>query len=73
MVYKKHVAQMIGVEIDTVTNWENGRTQAERKHIPKIIEFIGYVPFECPEDTIGRLKYLMDCLSETLRSHRYTR
>ena len=25
--------------------------------MPKIIEFLGYVPFECPEDPIGRLRY----------------
>jgi hypothetical protein len=24
---------------------------------PKIIEFLGYVPFECPEDSIGKLRY----------------
>jgi len=23
--------------------------------MPKIIEFLGYVPFECPEDLIGEL------------------
>jgi len=27
------------------------------RHMPKIIEFLGYVPFECPEDMIGRLRY----------------
>jgi len=25
--------------------------------MPKIIEFLGYVSFECPEDPIGRLEY----------------
>ncbi|MEW6162172.1 MAG: hypothetical protein AB1606_02465 [Nitrospirota bacterium] len=25
--------------------------------MPKIIEFLGYVPFECPEDPVGRLRY----------------
>ena len=47
---------MIGVTESTVCNWEHG-TEPELIHIPKIIEFLGYVPFECPEDTVGRLKY----------------
>jgi transcriptional regulator with XRE-family HTH domain len=25
--------------------------------VPKIIEFLGYVPFECPEYPIGNLRY----------------
>lgn len=48
------VAEIIGVKESTVWNWEHG-TEPELRHIPKIIEFLGYVPFECPEDTIGKL------------------
>ncbi len=29
----------------------------ELVHIPKIIAFLGYVPFECPDDLLGRLRY----------------
>jgi transcriptional regulator with XRE-family HTH domain len=25
--------------------------------MPAVIKFLGYVPFECPEDPIGRLRY----------------
>ena len=25
--------------------------------MPKIIEFLGYVPFECPDDPVGKLAY----------------
>jgi len=32
-------------------------TEPELIHMPKIIKFLGYVPFECPEDVLGRLKY----------------
>lgn len=40
-----------------IWNWEHG-TEPELRHMPKIVEFLGYVPFECPEeDTIGKLKY----------------
>jgi transcriptional regulator with XRE-family HTH domain len=50
------VAKMIGVTESTMWNWEHG-TEPELRHMPKIIEFLGYVPFECPEDTIGQLRY----------------
>lgn len=47
---------MIGVTESTVWNWEHGR-EPELRHMPKIIEFLGYVPFGCPEDPIGKLRY----------------
>lgn len=25
--------------------------------MPKIIDFLGYVPFECPDEPIGKLRY----------------
>lgn len=50
------VAKIIGVTESTIWNWEHG-TDPELRYIPKIIEFLGYVPFECPENPIGRLKY----------------
>ncbi|MEW6419996.1 MAG: helix-turn-helix transcriptional regulator [Nitrospirota bacterium] len=50
------VAKMIGVTESTVWNWEHG-TEPELRHMPKIIEFLGYVPFKCPEDTLGKLRY----------------
>lgn len=27
------------------------------RHVPKIIEFLGYVPFTCQDDPLGRLKH----------------
>ncbi|MEW6419428.1 MAG: helix-turn-helix transcriptional regulator [Nitrospirota bacterium] len=53
---QSNVAKIIGVTESTVWNWEHGRGP-ELKHMPKIIEFLGYVPFECPEDPMGRLRY----------------
>ncbi|MBI5188936.1 MAG: helix-turn-helix transcriptional regulator [Nitrospirae bacterium] len=50
------VAKIIGVKESTVWNWEHGR-EPELKHMPKIIEFLGFVPFKCPEDPIGKLRY----------------
>ena len=50
------VAHQIGVTESTVWNWEHG-TEPELIHIPKIIEFLGYAPFECPDDPVGKLRY----------------
>ena len=47
----------ISVTEATVWNWEHG-TEPELRHMPKIIdEFLGYMPFECPENPIGKLRY----------------
>jgi DNA-binding XRE family transcriptional regulator len=54
---QKNVADMIAVSECTVYNWENGGSQPETKYMPGIIDFLGYVPFECPEDILGRLAY----------------
>ncbi len=47
---------MIGVTESTVWNWEHGR-EPELRYMPKIIEFLDYVPFECPENPIGQLRH----------------
>lgn len=53
---QNEVAKIIGVTESTVWNWEHG-TEPELRYLPKIIEFLGYVPFECPDDPVGRLRY----------------
>ena len=53
---QREVAAKIGVTESSVWNWERG-TEPELVHIPKIIAFLGYVPFECPDDLLGRLRY----------------
>ncbi|MEW6409673.1 MAG: helix-turn-helix transcriptional regulator [Nitrospirota bacterium] len=50
------VARVIGVTESTVWNWEHG-TEPELRYMPKVIEFLGYVPFECSEDPVGQLRY----------------
>jgi transcriptional regulator with XRE-family HTH domain len=47
----------IGVTESTVWNWEHGG-EPELIHMPQIISFLGYIPFEMPQDPIGRLNYL---------------
>jgi DNA-binding XRE family transcriptional regulator len=54
---QKNVTDMIRVSECTINNWEKGRSEPETKHMPRIIDFLGYVPFECPGDILGRLAY----------------
>jgi transcriptional regulator with XRE-family HTH domain len=53
---QREVANIIGVTESSIWNWEHG-TEPELQYNPKIIEFLGYVPFECPNDTIGQLAW----------------
>ena len=55
-LYQREVAERIGVSEASVWNWERG-VEPELVHIPKIIAFLGYVPFEYPNDLIGQLRY----------------
>jgi len=51
------VAGQIGVTESTVWNWEHG-VEPELRHIPSIVTFLGYVPFDMPENPIEKLRYL---------------
>ena len=53
---QREVAEIIGVTESSVWNWEHG-TEPELQYNPKIISFLGYVPFEFPDDTLGRLAW----------------
>jgi len=53
---QRQVADMIGVRKDSIYNWERG-VQPGLRFMPKVIEFLGYVPFIQPTDTLGRLAY----------------
>jgi transcriptional regulator with XRE-family HTH domain len=50
------VAAEIGVTESTVWNWEHG-TEPELIHIPAVLAFLGYIPWDCPDDPVGRLAY----------------
>jgi transcriptional regulator with XRE-family HTH domain len=53
---QREVAEIIGVTESSVWNWEHG-TEPELQYNPKIINFLGYIPFDCPDDTVGRLAW----------------
>ncbi len=54
---QKNVAVAIGVDTDTITNWEKSRTKPPLRFIPKIIDFIGYWP-PAFEQGIRQYRYL---------------
>lgn len=43
-LYQRQVAEIIGVDECTVTNWEKNRTNPMLWTLPNIIEFLGYDP-----------------------------
>jgi transcriptional regulator with XRE-family HTH domain len=43
---QRDVAKQIGVNKDTIHNWETNRTAPEVCLIPHIIDFLGYAPYD---------------------------
>jgi transcriptional regulator with XRE-family HTH domain len=52
------VAKILGADADTVAGWEANRTKPSLPFIPKIIEFLGYVPLSIlPENQGERIAF----------------
>jgi len=51
---QKDVAKILGTQIDTVTYWENNRVELSLDFLPKIINFLGYVPLSIISDDTRR-------------------
>ncbi len=57
-ISQAQLAKIIGVSTDTITYWENKRTEPMVQFYGKIIEFLGYNPFEFEIKTWGdKLKH----------------
>jgi DNA-binding XRE family transcriptional regulator len=50
---QKDVAKVIGVSEDSITFWETNRYKPSVSYYPKIIQFLGYVPFDVDSSTLG--------------------
>ena len=51
------IAKILNVSPDSITYWENNRSQPQVNYFPRIIEFLGFFPFEFDTSTfIGKLK-----------------
>lgn len=59
------MADQIGVHEATVYHWERGWTSPEGRYYPKIIDFLGYTPYD-PGASFGQqLSYIRRCLGLT--------
>lgn len=57
-ILQKDVAKFIGVSDDTITFWENERVAPQVQYYPKIIQFLGYYPFQKDLATPGgKIRY----------------
>jgi transcriptional regulator with XRE-family HTH domain len=50
------VAKRLGVTAFTVTNWERNHTIPATRLVPRLVEFLGYVPFESGETLPQRIR-----------------
>ena len=50
---QKEVAERIGVSEDCITLWENNRSIPQVKFMPKIIQFLEYIPVKINTETLG--------------------
>lgn len=54
-LYQKDVAKIIGVKEESIYNWENNYSEPQIHLLPKIIEFLKYIPYNLHNNnmTIG--------------------
>jgi transcriptional regulator with XRE-family HTH domain len=50
---QKEVALILGVHETTIWNWERDRSSPNLHHLPKVIQFLGYLPFQAQAETLG--------------------
>lgn len=50
---QREVAGLLGIDEATVYNWENNRSSPSLHLIPKVIEFLGYLPFSAEGRGLG--------------------
>ena len=54
---QRDVADIIGVSTDCISYWENGKSEPQLKHFPRLTSFLGFSPFLANDKTFsGRLK-----------------
>lgn len=59
---QEDVRKIIKVSTDTITYWENNRSAPQIHFMPRIIEFLGYMPFSHADLSLGQkiLKYRIE-------------
>lgn len=64
-LFQEQVAQILGVTEQSISNWELGHSEPEARYIPRIIEFIGYCPYDPVGDLIERMRTIRRALGLT--------
>jgi len=49
---QREVAQRLGVHKTTICNWETNHTSPQLRFIPRIIEFLGYMPDDTQAESL---------------------
>jgi transcriptional regulator with XRE-family HTH domain len=52
-LYQTDLAKQIGVDSESIGNWEDGSRFPHVRHLPAIIAFLGFYPFDHETDTLG--------------------
>ena len=63
--FQADVGRLICVSGGSIQNWERGISEPSIRHLPKIIEFLGYNPEPTPRDLPRRLVYARRILGLT--------
>ena len=64
---QRELARQLGADDMTVCNWEKGRTFPSIRFLPRIVRFLGYVPFQLESLSVGeriRLRRMLLGLSQ---------
>ena len=51
---QKEVAQRLGADETSVWNWEKNRSSPALRFVPRIIEFLGYIPDDTKPENLGQ-------------------
>lgn len=51
---QKEVAEKLNTTVCTYRNWERDLRNPSYRYIPRIIKFLGYVPFDIPHENLGQ-------------------
>jgi transcriptional regulator with XRE-family HTH domain len=43
-LWQEHVAEVLGVSVSTICNWEMNHTNVATRFLPKVVAFLGYDP-----------------------------
>jgi transcriptional regulator with XRE-family HTH domain len=53
-LFQKDVAKRLGADEASVWNWEKNRSSPALRFVPRIIEFLGYVPDDTKLESLGQ-------------------